>query len=85
MEKAFGGNTWTPKAVWVIFADGSIYQASTHSMPHAPQHRTNNNFDGHMCIHFPRTMEQVTAIGPYATSHQKCIDQGWATTQSMKK
>ncbi len=85
LEKAFGGNTWNPKAVWVIFADGSVYMASTHSMPHSPQHRTDNNFDGHLCIHFPRTMAQVTAIGPYATSHQKCIDQGWQTTQSMIK
>ena len=85
LEKAFGGNTWNPKAVWVIFADGSVYMASTHSMPHSPQHRTDNNFDGHLCIHFPRTSAQVTAIGPYATSHQKCIDQGWLTTQSMIK
>ena len=85
LEKAFGGNTWNPKAVWVIFADGSVYMASTHSMPHSPQHRTDNNFDGHLCIHFPRTSTQVTAIGPYATSHQKCIDQGWLKTQSMIK
>lgn len=83
MEKAFGGNTWNPKSVWVIFADGSIYMASTHSMPHPPQHRKDNGFDGHMCIHFPRTMSQVTAIGKYATSHQKSIDQGWQKTQGM--
>ncbi len=83
LEKAFGGNTWNPKAVWVIFGDGSIYLASTHSMPHEVQHRTDNNFDGHLCIHFPRTAAQVAAIGNYATSHQKCIDAGWQTTQSM--
>ncbi len=83
LEKAFGGNTWNPKAVWVIFGDGSIYMASTHSMPHEVQHRTDNNFDGHLCIHFPRTAAQVAAIGNYATSHQKCIDAGWQTTQNM--
>lgn len=83
MERAFGGNTWNPKPVWVVLGDGSIYIASTHSMPHAPQHRTDNNFDGHMCIHFPRTSAQVAAIGTYATSHQKSIDNGWKTTQSM--
>ena len=85
LERAFGGNTWNPKAVWVIFGDGRIYMASTHSMPHAPQHRTDNNFDGHLCIHFPRTADQVAAIGPYATSHQKTIDAGWKVTQSMIK
>lgn len=85
MEKAFGGNTWNPKAVWVIFSDGSVYMASTHSMPHEVQHNTSNNFAGHKCIHFPRTEAQVAAIGSYATSHQKMIDQGWAQTQAMIK
>lgn len=84
--KAFGGkNTWNPRAVWVVFGDGSVYLASTHSMPHEVQHRTNNNFDGHLCIHFPRTAAQVAAIGPYATSHQSCIDKAWITTQNMAK
>lgn len=85
LERAFGGNTWNPKAVWVVFGDGSVYLGSTHSMPHEVQHNTANNFNGHLCIHFPRTQAQVTAIGPYATSHQKAIDEGWSKTQSMIK
>ena len=85
MLKVFGGNTWNPRAVWVVFADGSIYIASTHSTPHGVQHRTDNNFAGHTCLHFPRTQEQVEAIGVYATSHPDTIDAGWALTQSMKK
>ena len=85
MEKVFGGNTWNPKAVWVIFADGSVYMASTHSMPHDVQHIKDNNFAGHSCLHFPRTQEQVEAIGQYATSHQTTIDAGWAATQKMIK
>ena len=84
MLKIFGGNTWNPRAVWVVFADGSVYMASTHSSPHGVQHRTDNNFAGHSCIHFPRTQAQVEAIGPYATSHQNTIDVGWARTQAMK-
>lgn len=83
METAFGGQTWNPKPVWVIFADGSVYMASTHSMPHEVQHIKDNNFNGHKCIHFPRTEAQVTSIGPYATSHQQSIDTGWAKTQNM--
>ena len=83
MEKAFGGNTWTPKPVWVIFADGTIRLATTHSMPHEVQHITDNDFPGHTCIHFPRTMAQVTAIGPYATRHQKAVDEAWAAIQAM--
>ena len=84
MLKVFGGNTWNPRAVWVIFADGSVYMASTHSNPHGTSHITDNNFAGHSCLHFPRTQEQVEAIGTYATSHQETIDKGWAATQKMK-
>ena len=84
LERVFGGNTWNPRAVWVIFSDGSIYLGSTHSMPHEVQHIRDNNFNGHSCLHFPRTQEQVTAIGPYATKHQEIIDAGWAVTQKMK-
>ena len=82
MRRAFGGETtWNPKAVWVIFPDGSVYLGSTHDSPHGTSHITENNFDGHTCLHFPRTQEQVAAIGPYATSHQETIDKGWASTQ----
>ena len=86
MRRAFGNQeTWTAKAVWVIFADGSVYMASTHDSPHGTSHNNENNFNGHTCIHFPRTQEQVSAIGPYATSHQEAIDQGWAYTQRMNR
>ena len=84
MLKVFGGNTWNPRPVWVIFANGSVYMASTHSNPHGTSHTKDNNFDGHSCLHFPRTQEQVEAIGPYATSHQEMIDKGWAVTQAMR-
>ena len=83
MERVFGGNTWNPKAVWVVFANGEVYMASTHSKPHDVQHITDNNFPGHSCLHFPRTQEQVESIGQYATSHQATIDAGWAATQKM--
>ena len=82
MEEIFGGNTWTPKPVWVIFADGTIRIATTHSMPHEVQHITDNDFPGHACLHFPRTMAQVTSIGPYATRHQNTVDKAWAELQA---
>ena len=82
--KAFGGNTWNPKSVWVKFSNGSVYLGSTHSMPHDVQHNRDNNFEGHSCLHFPRTQAQVESIGPYATKHQEVEDAGWATTQKLK-
>ena len=84
MLKAFGGNTWNPKSVWVKFSNGSVYLGSTHSMPHDVQHNRDNNFNGHSCLHFPRTQAQVESIGPYATKHQEVEDAGWATTQKLK-
>ncbi len=85
MLESFGGvNTWTPKPVWVIFSNGDVYMASTHDMPHEVQHITDNNFEGHLCIHFPRTDAQVAAIGSYATSHQSAIDRGWAETRLLR-
>ena len=81
MLKVFGGNTWNPRAVKVKFSDGSVYIGSTHSMPHDVQHIRDNNFEGHSCLHFPRTQAQVEAIGSYATKHQAVIDAAWAKIQ----
>ncbi len=85
MNKVCGKEKWTPKPVWVIFADGSVRIATTHSVPHGVQHIRDNNFSGHSCLHFPRTMAQVTAIGPYATKHQKAVDEAWAELQASLK
>ena len=85
MNKAFGGKTtWTPKPVWVTFSDGRTYIGSTHNVPHTPYHLRENNFDGHLCVHFPISMEKAKEIGPYATSHQECINEAWEKTQKMK-
>lgn len=83
MQQAFGGTTWTPKPVWVVFGNGQVYMATTHDTPHGVQHITDNNFAGHLCIHFPRTASQVAAIGSYATSHQTAMDKAWKETQDM--
>ena len=84
MNRAFGGKTtWTPKPVWVVLSDGSIYLATTHNTPHDTSHRRDNDFAGHLCIHFPRTASQVASIGPYATSHQTAIDVAWPIIQQM--
>ena len=85
MNKAFGGKTtWTAKPVWVTFSDGRTYIGSTHNVPHTPYHLKENNFDGHLCVHFPISMEKAKEIGPYATSHQECINEAWEKTQKMK-
>lgn len=85
MNKAFGGEvTWTPKVVWVTFSDGKTYIGSTHNVPHTPYHLRDNNFDGHLCVHFPIPMETAQNIGPYATSHQEAINEGWEATKKLQ-
>ena len=85
MNKAFGGKTtWTPKAVWVTFSDGKTYLGTTHNTPHDTYTIKNNNFDGHVCVHFPIAMEKANEIGPYATSHQEAINDGWEETKKLK-
>lgn len=84
MYKAFGNkNTWTPKAVWIKMPDGKVFMASMHNMPHLSGSIKDNNFDGHLCIHFPRNMDEAEETGPYAVSHQKEIIRGWEKTQAM--
>lgn len=84
MYKAFGNkNTWTPKAVWIKMPDGKVFLASMHNMPHLSGSIKDNNFDGHLCIHFPREMKEAEETGPYAVSHQKEIIKGWEKTQKL--
>lgn len=84
MNKAFGGKTtWTPKPVWVTFSDGKTYLGTTHNTPHETYHLRDNDFDGHLCVHFPTTMEKAKSVGPYATSHQEAIREAWEDMQSM--
>ncbi len=78
MYKAFGNKTtWNPKVVFVTFSDGKTYIGSTHNTPHETQHITDNNFNGHLCVHFPIPMATANKIGDYATSHQEAINEYW--------
>ena len=84
MYRIMGKDDWTPHAVWVVFSDGRVYMASTHSYGHDLDNFTDNGLTGHICIHFPREMtsnEKKTM--PYALRHQQEIIRGWEETQSM--
>lgn len=83
MNQIIGESSWGPKYVWVIFSDGRVYIASTHSNGHTVDHNSSNGLNGHICLHFPRIMSEAEATGPYAVSHQKEILWGWEVTQAM--
>ncbi len=77
--KAFGYvNTWTPKAVYVQLPSGVWTLASMHDVPHLSGSISDNNFDGHLCVHFLRTLEECAANDPdYGMTHQNTIRKAW--------
>lgn len=85
MNKAFGANNWTPRPVWVIFSDGRVFMASTHTHPHENDYISGNDLNGHLCVHFPREMAEAELTGPYAVSHQNAILAGWDLTKNMAR
>ena len=79
MLKAFGGvNTWSQKAVYVKLPNGTWTIGATHDMPHMSGAVKDNQFDGHLCVHFLRTMEEAQKNDPsYGVANQKTIRSFW--------
>ena len=79
MLKAFGGeNTWSQKAVYVKLPSGQRTIGSTHDMPHEAQSIKDNNFNGHLCVHFLRNMSEAEESDPkYGVSNQNTIRSFW--------
>ena len=76
--KAFGGNTWEQKAVYVRLPSGVWTIGATHSMPHESGSVKDNHFNGHLCVHFLRTMSEAEKYDPkYGVSNQKTIRAFW--------
>lgn len=79
MYKAFGyTNTWTPKPVYVQLPNGTWTLATMHNVPHLNGSISTNDFDGHLCVHFLRTLEECAANDPdYGMTHQRAIRKKW--------
>ncbi len=79
MIAAWGGKmAWTEKPVYVRLPNGTWCIASTHSMAHEENFIAGNDFDGHICIHFPRDMEDVVLDAPKnGVRHQNDIRKHW--------
>ena len=79
MVKAFGGvHTWSQKAVYVQLPDGRWTIGSTHDNPHQSGSIKNNDFNGHLCVHFLRDMDEAQKNDPkYGVSNQQTIRTYW--------
>ncbi|MBQ6061273.1 MAG: peptidoglycan-binding protein [Clostridia bacterium] len=79
MVQSFGGkNTWSQHGVYVKLPNGTWTIGSTHDMPHLSGSIKDNGFDGHLCVHFLRNMEEAETNDPnYGVSNQKTIRELW--------
>lgn len=79
MYKAFGNQwTWSQRAVYVQLANGTWCIAAMPNMPHLSGGISDNDFKGHTCVHFPRTMTECAQNDPvYGVSVQSTIRTYW--------
>ena len=79
LMKAFDNkNTWAQKGVYVLLPDGRWTVGATHSVPHQNGTIRDNGFDGVLCVHFFRDMEECMKLDPnYGVSNQKTIRALW--------
>ena len=79
MLKAFGNkNTWNQKGVYVQLPDGRWTIGATHTYPHLTGYIKDNGFEGHLCVHFFRDMEECMEKDPnYGVSNQRTIRRLW--------
>lgn len=79
MNQAFGNaTTWTPKPVYVQLPNGTWTVASMHNTPHLSGSIKDNGFDGHLCVHFLRDMEETKKNDPnYGVTNQNVIRNKW--------
>ncbi|MBR0366780.1 MAG: hypothetical protein IJH86_00110 [Clostridia bacterium] len=78
MKEAYGGTwSWARRAIFVTI-DGNNYAASMNGMPHGGGSITDNDFNGHHCIHF--TNSRTHGGNRVCALHQAAIKKAASTT-----
>ena len=70
MKSIFGHWSWRRRPVLVKY-NGHVYAGSMNGMPHGTQTISNNNFEGHFCIHFSGSKTHGTK--KVDEEHQNCV------------
>lgn len=74
LNKAFGKASWNINPVFVKLPSGEWTLATMHNMPHLSGSIKDNDFDGHLCVHFLRDLEETQKHDPnYGMQNQKAI------------
>ena len=78
LKQAYGGTwSWNRRAIFVTI-DGENYAASMNGMPHGGGSISDNDFNGHHCIHF--TNSRTHASNKVCPLHQAAIKKAALTT-----
>ena len=77
MKSIFGHWSWKRRPILVKY-NGHVYAASMNGMPHGTGTISNNNFDGHFCIHFYGS--KTHGSGKVDKTHQNCVAQAMKYT-----
>lgn len=79
-KSLYGEYSWTRRAVWVEI-NGQFYAASINGMPHGFNLITDNNQDGHTCIHFLNSKTHGTKrVDP---DHQNCVQKAYNSSKKL--
>ena len=72
MKAIYGGSwSWKRRPILILY-NGHVYAASMNGMPHGTSTISNNNFDGHFCIHFKNSKTHGTK--KVDSEHQNCVN-----------
>ena len=78
MNRAFGPPSWNANGVYVKLPSGTWTIAAMHNRPHLSGSIKDNGFDGHLCVHFLRDMEETKRVSPnYGVTNQNVIRKLW--------
>ena len=70
LKSIYGGWSWNRRPILVKY-NGRVYAASMNGMPHGTSTISNNNFNGHFCIHFYGSKTHGTK--KVDATHQNCV------------
>lgn len=74
LNSSFGKASWNINPVYVKLPSGEWSLATMHNMPHLSGSIKDNDFDGHLCVHFLRDLEETQKHDPnYGMQNQKAI------------
>ena len=78
MFRSFGKPSWDIQIVYIFLPSGQWTMAAMHNHPHLTGGISANGFDGHLCVHFLRDMDECRKNDPdYGVNNQNALREAW--------